>query len=175
MSLAISLQSGAVVFKNGFPSCACCGESVCPAADSDASSDDASCRYTFDLSGPQNCYSPNQFRNRFTEAFSIGPLKLNYSLKVLDAEVDDDLEINGQIIQPGQHLVDLGAGSTCNGTSFSGGRSAFNGRHKLSNVEVGDFGPDFGSTLIFIRGVDHHGIDLFARGTVELTLISTAP
>jgi hypothetical protein len=140
------------------------------------------CPYSIDLEGTvaAGCGGSNYFPNNcgdvetFTPEVTFGPFPFRCEVVVGEEglEVDDDLLIDGEVYEAGQHLVQLGAGPTgyddgeggCEG--FAGGTSECNGAHTiaegtvLATLDIGD--------TVTLKGSDNHGIDLYLRGNIDI-------
>jgi|LakMenE01Jun11ns_1017448.scaffolds.fasta_scaffold9751293_2 hypothetical protein len=102
-------------------------------------------------------YYPNRCTGPKTPTGTIGPLKIATEFRLEFLSVDDDLVVNGQIDQPNQHLVELGAGNTGTCVTFAGGMSICNGFHVESGTGRVLATLDAGET-ISVYGQDNHGI-----------------
>ena len=102
-------------------------------------------------------YYPNKCTGPKTPTGTIGPLKIATEFRLWFLSVDDDLVVNGQIDQPNQHLVELGAGNTGDCTTFDGGMSTCNGAH-LENVTQRVLATLEAGENFSVYGQDNHGI-----------------
>lgn len=140
------------------------------------------CPYSIDLESTveAGCGGSNYFPNdcgdteRFTPEVTFGPFSFKCKVVVGEGglEVDDDLLIDGNIFEDGQHTVELGAGTTGyddgNGgcEEFAGGTSECNGAYVieegavLKTLEIGE--------TVTLKGSDNHGIDLYLRGDIDI-------
>jgi hypothetical protein len=120
---------------------------------------------------PGRGYFPNECQaSPALIAATIGPMIVDMEVVSDGIEVDDELLVNGEVFEAGQHRVTLGAGTTGTGASFSGGTSLCNGRHNVVAGKILAVVPQGDSVQLGVG--DNHGIDIEINGAVIVRPVS---